>query len=157
MCPCGCPRSEKTKKEFPKKENAKKNKKKYAKRISRKRKSLEAAPSSLRLSADKVVPTARHNGSRHQDHRSQRHHFRPAYRGRTRIAAPGDFLDAGQKPIPLTNKPDYLANMVASAIRTGRLEAWARGSWTVSSGGMFGGDLGRTTNRTVQNNLSAPH
>jgi hypothetical protein len=47
--------------------------------------------------------------------------------------------------------------MVASAIRTGQLEARIKGSWTISSGGMFGGDLGRTANRTVHNNSSAPH
>jgi hypothetical protein len=31
--------------------------------------------------------------------------------------------------------------MVTSAIRTGQLAAWARGSWTISSNAMFGGDL----------------
>ena len=40
----------------------------------------------------------------------------------------------------LATQPDYLANIVASAIRPGQLEAWTRGSWTISSGGMFDGD-----------------
>ena len=40
----------------------------------------------------------------------------------------------------LTTQPDYLANIVASAIRPGQLEAWTKGSWTISSGGMFDGD-----------------
>ncbi len=40
----------------------------------------------------------------------------------------------------LATQPDYLANIVASAIRPGQLEAWTKGSWTISSGGMFDGD-----------------
>ena len=34
-------------------------------------------------------------------------------------------------------------------VRTGQLEAWARGSLTISSGAMFDGDLGRMANRKV--------
>ncbi len=47
----------------------------------------------------------------------------------------------------LTTQPDYLANIIASAIRPGQLEAWTKGSWTISSGGMFDGDWPEASNR----------
>jgi hypothetical protein len=42
--------------------------------------------------------------------------------------------------------------MLASAIRTGQLEAWTKRSWTISPGGIFDGDLGRMANGKVHNN-----
>ena len=60
---------------------------------------------------------------RFQDHRSQRHHHRPAHRGRTRPAAPGDLRHACRKPTP----PHHPARLSRQHRRIGDPPRPARG------------------------------
>ena len=83
-----------------------------------KKKSLEAAPSSLRLSAGKVVPTARHNGRRHQGDQPHGTIFGPRIEDEHELPRRAISSTLAENLLRLTNQPDYLANIVASAIRT---------------------------------------